>query len=62
MLVLSRRSGERVKLMMDGEFLGWILVQDISGQKIKLGFDCHSGMTILREEVADSKAITEDGS
>jgi len=55
MLVLSRRKNEGV--VFDGP--GRVVVIEISGDKVRLGFDCDSSVTVHRDEV--NIAIYRDG-
>jgi carbon storage regulator len=52
MLVLSRKAGERVLI---GHNIA-VRVIDVQGNRVKLGFDCPRGVSIVREELIDRDA------
>ncbi len=47
MLVVSRKKNERVYI--DG--VGWVMVVEIRGDKVRLGFDIDPDIAVHREEV-----------
>jgi carbon storage regulator len=51
MLVLTRKTDERVILHRDGVPIAKILVAKISGDSVKLGFDCPGEIKVHREEI-----------
>lgn len=61
MLVLSRRVGETVEIVVDGVTLATISVERIFGDKVRLGFAAHECVKIWRTEIMrrDDDAGTE---
>ena len=54
MLVLSRKRGERIRIGHDIE----IVVSEVRGGQVRLGFSAPPGVAILREEIY--RAIVEE--
>jgi carbon storage regulator len=56
MLVLSRKAGESIQI--DGQIK--ITILTVSGSRVKVGIDAPEEVRILRSELRDSRANTED--
>jgi carbon storage regulator len=50
MLVLSRRKEQRIKIGVPGNVIT-IVITDIRGESVRIGFDADKGTPIHREEV-----------
>jgi sRNA-binding carbon storage regulator CsrA len=51
MLSLTRRRNQRIAICLDGGFLGWISVVDISQGRVNLGLEFPKTVHILRDDV-----------
>lgn len=59
MLILARKVGERVRVLLpDGSAL-WIVVTEIDKLKVRLGFDCPEDVRVHREEIIDPQPRKE---
>ena len=54
MLVLKRREGERVRIVV-GAVEAWVTVYDIDRGHVRLGFDAPEEVVIEREEIIKAK-------
>lgn len=62
MLVLSRKAGEKVILRNKSRVLLELVVVEIRGDKVRLGFTADHEITILREEIAAAFPLDDAGS
>lgn len=52
MLVLSRKTNERIMLLNpDGSEIGYVVIADIRGDKARIGFELPDSIRIAREEL-----------
>jgi carbon storage regulator CsrA len=62
MLILTRRPGERVRLLLpDGREI-WVGLAEVQGQRARLTFDAPLEVQIAREEVLGKRAREDKAS
>jgi carbon storage regulator CsrA len=51
MLCLSRETNERIVIFVGGQIVATVMVVEVRGKKVRLGFDADPAVVIHREEV-----------
>jgi len=59
MLVLTRRRDERIVLKIAENFEVVITVCDVDGNKVRIGVEAPSRVSVLREELIDRRAMPD---
>ena len=54
MLVLARKQGERIMLVVNGETIV-LSVESVKGERVKLGFEAPDSVRIVREELIQTE-------
>ena len=53
MLILERRKGEAINVWIDGRVAIQIVVNELRGDRVRLGFQADKSIKIVREELGD---------
>lgn len=61
MLVLSRKVGESVDLILGGVFVGRVSVAELQSNKVRIAFDAVDNLRVVRSELLDPPESTVDG-
>lgn len=55
MLVLTRKFGEEVVVLVDGQVIGTVTICSIIGGKTRVGFSFNKDVKVLRKEIYENE-------
>lgn len=58
MLILSRKTSQRLNVYVDGKFVGFININEVNRNKVSIGLELDKTVKIVRSEIDNNPSLS----